>query len=110
MGCDCDGVKMALLSALFIPKCQKDDESKFVGTSGTDSTYLKKKKEEVKITNEMATLRPKSPRPVPIKGEKDESIWDKIGTLGRKKRIKEGKYYCGDHNFSIEIYYIWSST
>lgn len=26
-------------------------------------------------------------------GSKDaESIWDKIGTLGRKKRIKEGKF------------------
>lgn len=41
----------------------------------------------------MATIRPKSPRPVAIKGEKDESIWDKLGTLGRKKRIKEGEYY-----------------
>jgi hypothetical protein len=42
----------------------------------------------------MATLtRPKSPRP-PVsakKDDKDESFWDKIGTLGRKKRIKEGK-------------------
>ena len=36
--------------------------------------------------------RPKSPRP-PISGktpDKEESFWDKIGTLGRKKRIKEG--------------------
>lgn len=46
----------------------------------------------------MATSpRPKSPRP-PNSGkisEKEESFWDKIGTLGRKKRIKEGimKYY-----------------
>ncbi|XP_028138663.1 beta-parvin isoform X2 [Diabrotica virgifera virgifera] len=38
---------------------------------------------------DMATLRPKSPRPVPLKGEKEETIWDKLGTLGRKKRIKE---------------------
>uniref|UniRef100_A0A1B6CD95 Calponin-homology (CH) domain-containing protein n=1 Tax=Clastoptera arizonana TaxID=38151 RepID=A0A1B6CD95_9HEMI len=41
----------------------------------------------------MASTRPKSPRP-PIfskKDEKEESIWDKIGTLGRKKRIKEVK-------------------
>lgn len=40
----------------------------------------------------MASPRPKSPRP-PIsskKDEKEESFWDKIGTLGRKKRIKEG--------------------
>lgn len=40
----------------------------------------------------MATLRPKSPRPIIEKNNKEESIWDKIGTLGRKKRIKEGKY------------------
>jgi len=40
----------------------------------------------------MASPRPKSPR-IPIstkKEEKEESFWDKIGTLGRKKRIKEG--------------------
>lgn len=38
----------------------------------------------------MASPRPKSPRTVG--GNKnEESIWDKIGTLGRKKRIKEGK-------------------
>lgn len=39
----------------------------------------------------MATARPKSPRPVVAKSEKEESIWDKLGTLGRKKRIKEGE-------------------
>lgn len=39
----------------------------------------------------MATARPKSPRPIITKTEKEESIWDKLGTLGRKKRIKEGK-------------------
>ena len=39
----------------------------------------------------MASPRSKSPRPVtPKKDEKDESFWDKLGTLGRKKRIKEG--------------------
>ncbi|CAH0546723.1 unnamed protein product [Brassicogethes aeneus] len=38
---------------------------------------------------EMATSRPKSPRPNVPKVEKDESIWDKLGTLGRKKKIKE---------------------
>lgn len=40
----------------------------------------------------MSSPRPKSPR-LPIstrKDEKEESFWDKIGTLGRKKRIKEG--------------------
>lgn len=44
----------------------------------------------------MASPRPKSPRPAPIsakKEEKEESFWEKIGTLGRKKRIKEGKSY-----------------
>lgn len=38
----------------------------------------------------MASPRSKSPRPVIGKNDKEESIWDKIGTLGRKKRIKEG--------------------
>lgn len=37
----------------------------------------------------MASPRPKSPR-TPNRNEKEESFWDKIGTLGRKKRIKEG--------------------
>jgi parvin len=37
----------------------------------------------------MTSNRPKSPR-TPTSG-KDDSFWDKIGTLGRKKRIKEGK-------------------
>ena len=41
----------------------------------------------------MASLRPSSPRPVtPKKDEKDESFWDKFGTIGRKKKIKEGEY------------------
>lgn len=39
----------------------------------------------------MATLRPKSPRPIVNKNDKDDSIWGIIGTLGRRKRIKEGK-------------------
>ncbi|CAG9771092.1 unnamed protein product [Ceutorhynchus assimilis] len=37
----------------------------------------------------MTTLRPKSPRPIVEPKPKDETIWDKLGTLGRKKRIKE---------------------
>ena len=43
----------------------------------------------------MASPRPKSPRPVVSarKDEKEESFWEKIGTLGRKKRIKEGISY-----------------
>lgn len=41
----------------------------------------------------MASQRPKSPRPnTPRKDEVNESFWDKIGTLGRKKKIKEGKF------------------
>lgn len=43
-------------------------------------------------TLKMASQRPKSPRPnTPKKDEANESFWDKIGTLGRKKKIKEGK-------------------
>lgn len=41
--------------------------------------------------SKMASPRPKSPRPINGKNDKEESFWDKIGTLGRKKRIKEGK-------------------
>ncbi|XP_073975461.1 beta-parvin [Rhodnius prolixus] len=38
----------------------------------------------------MASPRPKSPRPpVARKDDKEETIWEKIGTLGRKKRIRE---------------------
>ncbi|XP_053649400.2 beta-parvin isoform X1 [Cherax quadricarinatus] len=41
-------------------------------------------------TLKMASQRPKSPRPnTPRKDEANESFWDKIGTLGRKKKIKE---------------------
>lgn len=41
----------------------------------------------------MSSPRPKSPRtPVlPKKEDKGESFWDKIGTIGRKKGIKEGR-------------------
>lgn len=40
----------------------------------------------------MSSPRPKSPRtPVLPKKEEKESFWDKIGTIGRKKGIKEGK-------------------
>ncbi|CAG9861817.1 unnamed protein product [Phyllotreta striolata] len=51
---------------------------------------------------EMATLRPKSPRPVPVKGEKEETIWDKIGTLGRKKRIKEVQDVQAEGKYAID--------
>lgn len=38
----------------------------------------------------MASPRPRSPRPITPRKD-DESFWEKIGTLGRKKRIREGK-------------------
>lgn len=39
----------------------------------------------------MASPRPIN-HPTPVKNaDKDESFWDKFGTLGRKKRIKEGE-------------------
>lgn len=42
--------------------------------------------------------RPKSPHGVtPKKDDKEESFWDKIGTLGRKKKIKEGRFHCVLH-------------
>jgi len=38
----------------------------------------------------MASPRPKSPHPAtPKKDGKEEGFWDKIGTIGRKKKIKE---------------------
>lgn len=45
----------------------------------------------------MATPRPKSPKPPGLakKDDKEESFWEKIGTLGRKKRIKEGMFTHG---------------
>ena len=51
---------------------------------------------------EMATVRPKSPRTVGAKNDKEESIWDKLGTLGRKKRIKEGKNHKSDLLFRVK--------
>ncbi|OXU24530.1 hypothetical protein TSAR_001687 [Trichomalopsis sarcophagae] len=61
----------------------------------------------------MASPRPKSPRPAPIsakKEDKEESFWDKIGTLGRKKRIKEvqevqeeGKYAIDSPGFAALV-------
>lgn len=44
------------------------------------------------ITNMSSPSRPKSPHTgTPKKDDREESFWDKIGTLGRKKKIKEGK-------------------
>ncbi|KAL3276207.1 hypothetical protein HHI36_020925, partial [Cryptolaemus montrouzieri] len=67
-----------------------------------------KEKDKDRDTKEMATLRPKSPKPIITKNDKEESFWDKIGTLGRKKRIKEvqevqeeGKYAIDSPGFAI---------
>ncbi|KAF3420596.1 hypothetical protein E2986_11226 [Frieseomelitta varia] len=64
----------------------------------------------------MSSPRPKSPRP-PVsskKDEKEESFWDKIGTLGRKKRIKEGialdSSYIITITMEIEITEVLNST
>lgn len=55
----------------------------------------------------MTAPRPKSPHPVPspIKDEKEETIWDKLGsirTLNRKKRIKEGELKFHNSNIYFE--------
>ena len=53
-------------------------------SSSTDSVYPDSE-------DNMASPRPKSPHPVtPKKDGKEEGFWDKIGTIGRKKKIKEG--------------------
>lgn len=84
---------VGLLKALHINKDkQSDNERDDDNTVGGAS----KKKED------MATLRPKSPRPVPLKGEKEETIWDKIGTLGRKKRIKEVQEVQAEGKYAID--------
>lgn len=38
----------------------------------------------------MSSPRPKSPRPVTPQKKKDESFLEYLGTLGRRKKIKEG--------------------
>ncbi|CAD6232911.1 GSCOCG00007044001-RA-CDS [Cotesia congregata] len=52
----------------------------------------------------MASPRSKSPRP-PLsakKEDKEESFWDKIGTLGRKKRIKEVQEVQEEGKYAID--------
>ncbi|KAK0077769.1 hypothetical protein PV325_003475 [Microctonus aethiopoides] len=52
----------------------------------------------------MAAPRSKSPRP-PLsakKDDKEESFWDKIGTLGRKKRIKEVQEVQEEGKYAID--------
>ncbi|XP_066250489.1 beta-parvin [Euwallacea similis] len=50
----------------------------------------------------MSTLRPKSPRPIIEPKPKDETIWDKLGTLGRKKRIKEVQEVQTEGKYAID--------
>lgn len=50
----------------------------------------------------MTTLRPKSPRPIVEPKPKDETIWDKLGTLGRKKRIKEVQEVQTEGKYAID--------
>ncbi|KAL1518014.1 hypothetical protein ABEB36_001700 [Hypothenemus hampei] len=50
----------------------------------------------------MSTLRPKSPRPIVEPKPKDETIWDKLGTLGRKKRIKEVQEVQSEGKYAID--------
>ncbi|XP_050696023.1 beta-parvin-like [Eriocheir sinensis] len=54
-------------------------------------------------TMKMASQRPKSPRPTtPRKDEANESFWDKIGTLGRKKKIKEVQEVQHEGKYAID--------
>ncbi|XP_064086841.1 beta-parvin-like [Macrobrachium nipponense] len=54
-------------------------------------------------TLKMASQRPKSPRPhTPRKDESNESFWDKIGTLGRKKKVKEVQEVQTEGKYAID--------
>ncbi|CAH1155593.1 unnamed protein product [Phaedon cochleariae] len=85
------------------PSCEKEEEE---DDRVFERTFQNKNKHLHPTTRDvqMATLRPKSPapRPVPVKGEKDESIWDKLGTLGRKKRIKEVQEVQAEGKYAID--------
>lgn len=60
----------------------------------------------------MSSPRPKSPRtPVlPKKEDKEESIWDKLGTIGRKKGIKKGAYSVSLRIFEAFVWFVWDET
>ncbi|KAK4873373.1 hypothetical protein RN001_015402 [Aquatica leii] len=57
---------------------------------------------DIKSSRKMASPRPKSPRQVVLKNDKEESFWDKIGTLGRKKRIKEVQEVESEGKYAID--------
>lgn len=81
---------VALMKGLSKNKNVKILQEETVGTSAS----LKKKEE-------MATLRPKSPGSTPNKG-KEETFWDVIGTLGRKKRIREVQAVQAEGKYAID--------
>ncbi|KAK9499663.1 hypothetical protein O3M35_002670 [Rhynocoris fuscipes] len=58
---------------------------------------------QVIFVDKMATPRPKSPRPlVARKEDKEETIWEKIGTLGRKKKIREVQEVQQEGKYAID--------
>ncbi|XP_030760857.1 beta-parvin-like [Sitophilus oryzae] len=87
---------IGLMKALSISKKKPKEEEKkeeLVGETISKNTEPEK----------MGTLRPKSPKPiVEPKPSKDESIWDKLGTLGRKKRIKEVQEVQTEGKYAID--------
>lgn len=50
----------------------------------------------------MSTLRPISPRPIVEPKPRDETIWDKLGTLGRRKRTKEVQEVQTEGKYAID--------
>lgn len=78
-----------------------DDQMESVGTLKGFTAGRRKAKANIN----MASPRPKSPRP-PVaaarKDEKEESFWEKIGTLGRKKRIKEVQEVQEEGKYAID--------
>lgn len=69
----------------------------------SDAVQSKSRRRNSNSTKMSTLSRPKSPR-TPTSGknfDKEESFWDKIGTLGRKKRIKEGEFMVAEILFSV---------
>ncbi|XP_015833424.2 beta-parvin isoform X2 [Tribolium castaneum] len=88
-----------------VEKCNENEEEKLTAVYLMKSITPPKQQtpqEKCQSELEMATLRPKSPRPVGPKNDKEESIWDKLGTLGRKKRIKEVQEVQAEGKYAID--------